>query len=149
MTFVFNKNYKDREQIAEFIDGYMAVYNELTAAGQYPYNNSFKGRIPGLAGATDKDEDSAIYMLQTERDLRAMEAKLARYLADGWEPLTEQPAESVKVKGVVEYGFYVGGTGWREWTDPRILPFHSSTAVLPKGKRTNGHMLGSKVLVKR
>lgn len=53
MTFTFNRNYDDREQIAPFYDDFVRVYDEIEASGRYTYNDLFKGRISGLADATD------------------------------------------------------------------------------------------------
>lgn len=148
MTFVFNKDYRDRAQIAEFFDDFAQVHAEIVAAGHYPYNDSFKGRIPGLAGATEKDESAAIYMLQTELSLREMEAKRDECLANGFEAIDRAPEEPTKFACIVAYGFYVGGTGWLEWHDARFLRHKGSNVVLPKGKRTNGHLAMGKFLVK-
>ena len=61
MAWTFSKDYKDLEQVGEFYPAYLAVYESLRAAGEYPYNDSFKGRIPGIEGP---QEDTAIYLLQ-------------------------------------------------------------------------------------
>lgn len=149
MPFTFNKNYKDRSQIAEFFDDFAAIHAEILAAGQYPNNSRFKGRIPGLAASTDKDEDSAIYMLQTELSLREMEAKVAACLATGFEAIDRAPDETTKFAVIVCYGFYVSGTGWVEWHNARFLRHSGSDVVLPKGKRTHGTIALGKLLVKR
>ena len=72
MSWKFNGNYYDRVQVEEFYPAYLAVYEELKAAGKYPYNDLFNGRIPGIEGP---DEDTAIYMLQGIRLVREREAR--------------------------------------------------------------------------
>lgn len=149
MAFQFNRNYHDLDQVAEFFPAYMAVFRELEAAGEYAYNDSFKGRIAGLVVETSRDEDSAIYLLQHTRHMRDYQTKVDAYLAGGFEPLDVFPEEATKFAGVVHYGWRNGEDGIAEWRDARLLTFDGSRVVLPKGKRTNGFRLSGKVLVKR
>jgi hypothetical protein len=146
-TWRFNRNYKDKTQVEPFYPAYLAVYDELHAKGEYHYNDSFRGRIPGIEGP---DEDAAIYLLQQLRSLKDLDTDIERYLADGGERI-ETLTETTKFASVVSYGFYVGGTGWIEWHDARIVPDMNQrpSTLLPKGKRTNGLILTGSVLVKR
>jgi hypothetical protein len=148
MAWTWNNDYKDLGQVEEFYPAYLAVYEELRAAGQYPYNDSFKGRIPGIEGPR---EDTAIYLLQQLRDVREMEAKIAEHRADGWRDF--DPAEvdngPVRYAGVATYGFYVGGHGFQEWTNARLTRYGHSSVMLLRGRaRTNGHLMNGKLLVK-
>lgn len=155
MSFAFNRDYHDTEQVAAFLPAFLEVYEELRAAGKYPYNDSFKGRIPGIEGP---DEDTAIYLLQTLKHLQDQDAKIAEYLADGFEHI-ESVDEVTRFSGIVNYGFCVGGTGWREWERARLVPTRSPRqraitggigGVMPKGARTRTIvLLGGKFLVKR
>lgn len=148
MSWTWNKDYKDLSQVEEFYPAYMAVYSKIVAAGQYPYNDSFTGRISGIVGP---DEGRAIYMLQTLRSVREMEAKVTEHLADGWRELKDDELESgpVRYSGIAEYAFYMGGTGWYEWSDARLRLYgQSSTMVLPGRNRSNGHLITGKILVK-
>ncbi len=153
-TFRFNKDYKDLDQVAQFLPAFLDVYTDIVATGRYTYNDSFRGRIVGLDAATPKDEDTAIYMLQTLKNIRELEAKVESCLADGYAPVdSDSLTTTTKFHKIVEYGFYMGGTGWREWTEARLVPSSKPAGgwltVLPKGKRTHGHLINGKVLVKR
>ena len=153
----FNRSYDDLDQVAGFFDAYMVVFAEFEAAGKYPYNDSFKGRIVGIEG---EHEDTAIYLLQSLRRYREMMAKVEAALADGFEHL-ESLDEITKFKHVVHYGRYGGKSGWDEWVDARLIPETSPhqieisgpvRGVLPKGRRTHGHTLSGstgRILVKR
>jgi hypothetical protein len=157
MNWTWNKDYKDLGQVAEFYPAYLVVYEELRAAGQYPFNASFKGRIPGIEG--DR-EDTAIYLLQNLRRLHEVEAMLTEHRAAGWRDV--RPAEldgsPVRYAGVIEYAIYdsgahcagstAGGTGWREWQNARLTRYHSSVMVLPARKRTNGHLVAGRLIVR-
>ena len=157
MAWEWNNDYKDLGQVEEFYPAYLVRYEELSAAGSYPYNDDFKGHIPGIEGPR---EDTAIYMLQTLRSLKETEAFLAERRADGWRDF--DPAElgdsPKRFAGVIEYAIYntgshatgstAGGTGWREWNAPRLTRFHSSLGLLPGRNRTNGHIISGRVLVK-
>ena len=146
MEWTFNRDYRDKGQVEAFYPEYLAIREELESAGQYPYNEAFNGRIPGIAGP---DEDTAIYLLQQEHSLRELDATLAARRADGWrdlphEEITDTPQ---KFAGVALYGFYVGGTGWRQWDNARVRRYGSGVMILPAGRRTNGHIAAGRLLV--
>lgn len=147
MAWTWNKDYKDLGQVEEFYPAYLAIYEEISTAGGYPYNDLFKGRIPGIEG--DR-EDTAIYMLQTLRSVRDMEAKVAEHREAGWRDI--DPAEldggPVRFAGIAQYGFFMGGDGFQEWENARLTRYHSSVIVLPGRNRTNGHLVHGKLLVK-
>ncbi len=151
-TFTFNRNYKDLDQVAQFLPAYLEVYEEIVAAGEYPYNDSFHGRIPGID--RDKEGETAIYLLQHTRHQMDLDAKVASYLADGFEPIDAVPAIT-KFARVVVYS----DSRWSEYADARLVPEDYGPqseltgcirSVLPKGKRTHGSFVsGAKVMVKR
>jgi hypothetical protein len=151
-TWQFNKNYKDLNQVAAFLPDYLTVYDEIRKTGQYPYNDSFKGRVSGIEG---EDEDTAIYLLQKTRhqfELQAkvfeLQAKVNEALDTGFQPLDTVDSET-KFTSVIHYAFENGETGWQRWNQARVIPHNNNgMAVLPKGKRTHGHILYGKVLVK-
>lgn len=117
--FVFDRDYGNYEQVRPYFAEYCAVLAELENAGQYPYNNSFKGRVPSLAGASDKDEDTAIYMLQSMHSRDDMDRKVAQFAADGGYDVEELDG-SERRGTIAKYGFYVGGTGWEVLEDVRV-----------------------------
>lgn len=147
MTWDFNKDYGDLGQVEEFWPAYLAVYEELQAAGAYPYNDSFKGRVAGLDGPR---EDTAIYLLQKLRAVRELAGQVAAYRADGWRDVEagEVDAGPVRFAGVAEYAHCMGGTGWQEWGSSRVTRYHGSVMVLPGRARTSGHIVGGQLLVK-
>lgn len=146
-NWTWNNNYRDLTQVERFYPAYLARFEQLQAAGKYPYNASFRGHVSGIEGP---DEDRAIYMLQTLRGVREVESTVAIHRAAGWRDM--DPAElhsgPVRFAGVAEYGFYMGGTGFREWSNARLTMFHSSMMLLPGRNRTNGQLVTSKVIVK-
>lgn len=147
-AFAFNRDYHDTEQVRPFMDAYHARRSALVGEGEYPYNDSLRGHL-GAEFVSQKDEDSAIYLCQKLRDLDALNVRIAAALSDGYEPFEGRPERDTKFARIVEYGFYSGGSGWREWTDARLIAVGAnSRGVLPKGKRTNGFILSGRVLVK-
>jgi hypothetical protein len=147
MPWAFNRDYKDLTQVADFWPDYLAVYGELACDGRYPYNDSFKGRIPGIEGP---GEVTAIYLLQQTRSLRNMELKVERHRDDGWRDFDpgEIASGPVRYAGVAEYGFCMGGGGFQKWDHPRLTRFHGSVVLLKGRARVNGHLLSGKLLVK-
>lgn len=80
-----------------------------------------------------------------------METQIAEHRAAGWRDF--DPAElgdgPVRFAGVAEYGWYMGGDGFREWETARLTRYgHSSVMVLRGRARTNGHLVIGKLLVK-
>ncbi len=144
IEFRFNTDYKDTEQVRQFMPAYLRRYAELCEAGKYPYNDSFRGHL-GVTG----DEDTAIYLCQRLRDLDEISVKVAAALADGYVPVG-QVDTPIRCSSVIHYGFYLGGTGFKEFTDVRLVPgLTDLPAVLPKRARTRSViLLGGKVLAK-
>lgn len=147
MTWTWNNDYSDLEQVAEFYPAYLARYEELRAGGQYPYNDSFKGRIPSIEGPR---EDTAIYLLQGLRRQREMNTRLTGWLADGFEPVGSLGATE-KFSRVILYRADRSGE-WHEYADARLVPETNPrqaeitggiAALLPKGKRTHGVYVGT------
>lgn len=134
----------DAEQVAALLPAFLEAHAEIVATGKYTYNDSFKGRGFRLEGMS---EDRTIYLLQTLKTLRELAVQVEAARADGYaEPA---PGFEGKCAGIVHYGFYVGGTGWAEWKEARLVrQTAGGYAVLPKGKRTHGSVLHGSVLVK-
>ncbi len=144
--FTFNKNYNDLEQVAAWLPEFSVLRAEIISAIGYPYNDEFKGKIPGIAG---DHEDTAIYLLQGLYRQREMDARLAGWLADGYKPL-DSLAAVTKFARVILYRADRSGE-WHEYQDARLVPetkprpaeitggIHS---LIPKGKRTHGTFVG-------
>jgi hypothetical protein len=146
--FVFNRNYKDLEQVEEFLPAFEARLRELEAAGQYRHNDAFKGHIPGIEGPC---EDTAIYLLQGLERERRTEEKIERLLSEGYEWLDEI-AETTKFRQVAlvqDHRVHKGG--WAHSEGARVMPNGGKPyVVIPKGKRTHGTLInGRRVLVLR
>lgn len=146
--FVFDRDYNNHEQVRPYMDDFNRVYDEIVASGRYTYNDSFKGRIPSLAGTDSKNEDTAIYMCQTLRTLDDEAVKRQEFLASGGRKVTADdltPGEVLRGT-VVKSGFYMGGTGWQVHDDVRVRVRsypngRRELEYVEKGKR-NGHGLG-------
>lgn len=138
--FVFNGDYGDLAQVARHYEAYDRRYRELVDADKYPYNDSFTGHIEGLAGASPADESAAIYMLQTLREVKKMEAEVEDF---GGEDLTEVPAGVVLRGDVAQYGWYMGGIGFKVFHDVRVkADAHGRLMVVEKGRRNGTYVQG-------
>lgn len=138
-VWVFNGDYHDLAQIIPFIEPYWTIFEQIKAAGKYPYNSSFEGRIPGLADALPREE-TPIYLLQQLRGLVEGHERLARVLDAGFRRLSELAARERFSSVVVFDRFYAT----RRLHDARVIPDeqHRPSGVLPKGKRTHGLRVG-------
>lgn len=146
-SFSFNKDYNDHEQVRPYFDAYTKVYDELQAAGQYPYDSLFKGRIPGIEGPS---EDTAIYMLQQMRSREALAVRRNAFEESGGKVVTADDMTEGEIRRgtVASAGFYMGGTGWTEYDKARLVKNNGRLVVLEKGKRTNGRLLQGDVLLR-
>lgn len=146
MSFTFNRSYDDLEQVAEFLPQFIELHKAELDAGRYPYNDSFKGEIAGIAGDS---EDTAIYLLQGLYRKRKQDAKVAALLAEGYTHLEAMVGGLERFRHVVLYPTRQMGGEWAEYHDARILDVEGVPSyVLPKGKRTRGHLImGRAVLV--
>ena len=106
-TFVWDKDYKNLDQVRPYFADFMAIYNAITGT---KYNDLFKGKIPGLIGSPN--EDTGIYLLQNLAGVEEVNARIAAFLADGGYRLTEQMPGPKERGTLVHFGYYMGGTGW-------------------------------------
>jgi hypothetical protein len=145
-SFTWNKDYKDLEQVAAWLPAFSAIRDEITSGGGYPYNDDFVGKIPGIAGP---DEGRAIYLLQGLYRLRETQARVAAWLAEGFRPI-DSVTGVTKFARVILYSIERGGD-WHEYPDARLVPEARAlqaevtgriSALLPKGKRTQGIYVG-------
>jgi hypothetical protein len=139
-VFVFNGDYHDLAQIIPFIEDYWTICDELKAAGKRPYNDSFAGRIPGLAGALPCEE-TPIYLLGGLRHLVEGHDVLAEFLEEGYVRLTELLVQERFASVVVFDQFYRP----QRYEQARVIPDpqHKPSNLLPKGRRTRGRHLYS------
>lgn len=141
--FAFDHNYENREQVAEWLPAFSELRAAMTARGEYPYNDAFRGLIPGIAGP---DEDTAIYLLQGLCHRAEQGRELERMRAEGFREL-ENLDETTRFERVALWreDHYVGGTGRLDVLErARVVPREGRPyAVLPRGKRTNGYLVGS------
>ena len=159
--FTFNRDYSDLAQVAEWLPEFSAIRDEITSAGDYPYNDSFKGRIPGIGNTEHWDpdfgrgsqrgcgthEDAAIYLLQKLYRATENAARLATAIEDGCAPI-DSIDRVAKFSRVIIYD----DQGWLELSDARLVPDTAGNirAVLPKGRRRHGIAVnGRQVMVKR
>ena len=145
--FEFDHDYDNLAQIMPLYPAFTARYRELATAGQYPYNDSFRGHLGIESG---KDEDSAIYLCQTLTHVHEDALKVNAFIDDGGRFLAagERPKGRVDV---AMFGWYMGGSGFRVHED--VTPIYRAGAdlpymVLPKGRRTNGYAIEGVPLVR-
>ena len=146
MGFTWNRDYKDLEQVAEWLPAFTVIRDEITSAGGYPYNDDFKGKIPGIIGGR---EDTAIYLLQGLYRQRQAQARIEGWLGEGFRPVDSLPAVS-KFPRVILYKADRSGE-WHEYQDARLVPETKPrqaevtgriSFLLPKGKRSHGVYVG-------
>lgn len=133
VPFVWDRDHNNYEQVRPYLPAYLAICNEIAAAGGFPYNDSFRGRIPGVADS--EDEDTAIYMLSNLKGLDELNEQIAHFINDGGHHINDAPLDDDTVyRGtVVTHSFYVGGTGWKQYDNARFTIHHRDTV---RGRRT-------------
>lgn len=135
------------ETVEPFLAEFGKLREAMVEAGQYPYNDSFLGKIPGIAG---EGEGTAIYRLQGLYEIREQERKIDALRADGFVQVNELPAK-IRCKRIVVYrpGHFSGGTGLiSEYQDARLVPKDGKPwMILPKGKSRNGFQASSGIVL--
>ncbi len=111
--FIWNKSYSDTEQVRPYLDEFNRLHDEMEANGQYPYNDSFKGKIPGIMDAPDPShEDTGIFLLQRLREQDVITRKEEQFInSGGWEIDQSKPFKYGKGQ-LVHTRYYSGGTGY-------------------------------------
>lgn len=132
----FNGDYRDLGQVSEFLDDYLAVYDELEAAGKYPYNAAFFGRIPGLEHCDrDDGENTAVYLMQTIRHWADHLDRRGELIDAGYARIAAiSPGEVRRVNRAA----VVGPHTLKEYPDARLMADETGRVVgiLPKRART-------------
>ena len=151
--FVFDKNYRNDEQVRPYMEEFLSAFDRLVRPGHDSvYNDRFKGQIPSLAGTDSDNEDTAIYLLQNLRRLDIEAATRAAFVEAGGRKVTAddiQPGQTLRGT-VVHSGFYMGGTGWDVREDVRLrVRVHPngnrSLEYVEKGKRNGSLISGGDV----
>jgi hypothetical protein len=135
----------DEEQVAEFLPAFEIEHAKITARGEYPYNDSFLGLIPGIAG---EYESRAIYLLQGLRRKRAQQVRVAELVANGY-AVVDALSGTTKYRHVVLVPTSRMGGEWAEYEEARIVPIEEGKPayVIPKGKRTRGTMIAGRMVL--
>jgi hypothetical protein len=141
--FIFNKNYDDYEQVAEWIGDFARIRQEIVDAGRYPHNASFRGRIPGSfsrevrPGVEGDHEDAAIYLLQGLYREREREARRLDFIAEGAVEI-ETVNGRERFKRVLIYPVRRMGGEQVEYENVRLVNVEGNRpgGVLLKGART-------------
>lgn len=132
--FQFDGDYKNNEQVRPYFAAFLKRYNELAAQGLYPYNDRFKGHIPGIEGP---NEDTAIYLLQVMRRLDKMKENIAAF---GGRKIESLALGEVIRGDIAHFGFYSCGTGWQVFEGARLVGgHHGNVSIILKGKRNPSH----------
>ena len=143
--FVWDNDYDNNEQVRPYYAGYKAVYDEMAARGAYPYNDEFKGKIPGLEGP---NEDTGIYLLQTMRSLDEVKSNVSDFrAAGGVDSDTLEPGQEYRGT-VAAHSWYSGGTGWKTFESTRFAYTPAGGLLFKEpGQRNWRKMMGAETLV--
>jgi hypothetical protein len=128
----------DHEAVRPFLSEFTTLREGMAARGEYPYNDAFRGLIPGIAG---DDEDAAIYLLQGLYQIEEEHAEIEALVDEGYRQL-EFLVSTTRFANVVAWqpDYYVGGTGRIDrFENARVVVDGGRiTGILPKGRRTHG-----------
>jgi hypothetical protein len=133
--FVFNRDYYDLEQVADHIERYRQLRQEMIDAGRYPYNDAFRGQIPGIAGP---DEDTAIYLLSGLLSQREQDARVAACSATAMRRSQGRATWSASATSSSRRPAAWAAPGRSGGTRASSSARARSRGVLPNGKRTCG-----------
>lgn len=137
---------------------YLVRRQALVDAGQYPYNDDFLGHFttpitghwPGRPNRK-LEESTVIYFCQVRFRMEEIRDKVEAKLAEGYVPIDHLP-RTEKFRGIFLFPVNNHNGECLHCEDARMVIEIDGRlkAVLPKGKRTHGHLvMGRKVLVLR
>lgn len=156
--FTFNRNYDDFEQVAEWIGEFAKIKAEIMArtGRAFAYNDEFIDRIPAIANKEKRPncgthEDAAIYMLQCLYRAWELEAEQLDLLAKGYEQIERIDGKTTtRFKRIVLFPTRQMGGERAAFNEARVVPVPDDEGVwrpayvLPKGKRTHGHLISDR-----
>ena len=155
-TFVWDRDYGNHEQVRPYMKQFLTLYQGMKDRGEYPYDDAFKGLIDGVAGS--EHESTAIYLLQGLKSLDELDAQIAAFIDGGGSHLADADAAiGEQYRGsVVQYGYYQGGTGWRQYDNVRYMVCERESArgdkstylKVWKPRKRNPIMIDGKFLLK-
>ncbi len=142
-----------RDQVRHLLPAFRRALEQLDG---YRYNAAFVGKIDGMDAASPRDEETAIYLLQTLESDTTRDERISELLAAGWQEVTAANADHWLANRPASVIVASAGN-WIEIDAGRLVigPGGDVTGVLPKGKRTHGvqvhHYVGhapARVIVK-
>lgn len=134
--FVFDKDYNNLEQVAQFYPEFIAIHEELVSQKTFPSNSQFRGKIAGLAGGS---EDTGIYLLQQLKTTKMREYKILELQKSGYKQITSQQGGNAKYESVVKVGNDYSMAGTNEYPKARVWFADGRMYIVPKGNRTRGY----------
>jgi len=147
MSYTFDKNYENHEQVIDFYGAFKKLKSEIEAQGKYPSNSQFEGRITGIAG---NDEKTAIYLLQQLDTDKTIQKKIDNLLESGYTEVTPEEGGSIRYESIVKVGNDHSRAGTDEYPKARLFFADKRMFIVPKGNRTRGYCVfpDSRVYVK-
>jgi hypothetical protein len=161
-VFSWDNDYSNLEQVRPYLSAFERLKSAMAEAGQFPYNDSFKGRIPGIAES--EREDTAIYLLQRLNREEKRQDQIAKLLDDGFVEAGRRPPGEVDYRGQGNGDYHQekfasiiisNEHGTTRYESARLVWSRKLDGqpyvVMPKGKRTTGRLIetDSTVLVRR
>jgi len=136
MKWVFNKDYKDYEQVECFYSLFDKLHSDMEKKGTFPYNSLFEGKFD----IDDKaEEKTAIYMLQQSKTEKTRLSKIEELQKEGFQAI-EKGEGIKKFKKIVQVGTDYSRATIKEFEDSRIV-FKDGYiyGILPKGHSSRGY----------
>lgn len=138
MKWEFNGDYDDYEQVERFYPLYKNLYDEIIDKGGYPYNSLFKGKI---GFEDDKQEDTAIYLLQQSNVEKKRNAKARELLEMGFQKI-DTLDKPTKFKKIIQLGTNYSRASIKEFDNGKIFSENKGILfILPKGHSRTGYRI--------
>jgi hypothetical protein len=140
MEWAFNGNYDDYEQVEQFYPMFKKLHDEIIEKGGFPYNSLFEGKFNI---EDNKQEKTAIYLLQQSETEKMRQAKIINLLADGFQHI-EKVDKPTKFKKIVQVGTDYSRASTKEYDNAKIFSENGkSLFILPKGHSRTGYRIYS------
>lgn len=138
MKWEFNGNYNDYEQVEQFFPVFEILLKEITDKDGFPYNSLFEGK---LDIEDNKQEKTAIYLLQQSKTEKMRQAKVKELLNTGFQRI-DTIDKPTKFKKIIQVGTNYSRASTKEFDNARIFcEGGKGIFILPKGHTKTGYRI--------
>jgi len=140
----FNEDYHDYKQVEQFYPAFDKLHKSITDKGNFAYNSLFEGTL-GIEN--EKEEKTAIYLLQQSKTEKTRQAKIEELLSSGFKQI-EKIDKVTRFEKIIQVGTDHSRATIKEFEDCKIFSEEGGNLfILPKRCSRRGYRIYSDRLI--